>query len=224
MKTITTTLNKLFIAMLSFVTMFVCAFTFPMHKDSAWAETENKISDESIAAFVEAALGDLVLTPGGAPICFLVDRQVFTEAETSFAITQTTILSDLNDSAFMQALARDFAEKLGITIIDIGSPIDVTTIFDLINLNIIINIGGRQYINVITGVYSSAISNYSSLCGWHDYVTDTTSIYGMIVFEHTAQFYNLLVDVQRNHTGNMRAYALDHDGMGNSGGLNVTIL
>lgn len=224
MKTMKATFNKILIAGLSLVMALVCMFTVPVRKASASTETENEISDERITSFVETVFADLVLVPDGNPLCLLVDGQFFTRAETSFNITSTTTLSDINDSAFIQSLAMVFADKLGITVVSTGSPIDVTFIFNSINMNIIIHIGEKEYINVITNNYHGLIINYGNLYDWNDYVTDTTSIYGMIVFPRVASYYSLLLSTQNNHMGNMYAYALSRNGSVSSGNLNVTIL
>ena len=135
MKTMKATFNKILIAGLSLVMALVCMFTVPVRKASASTETENTIPDAEIAAFVEQdSVAELVLGEGGDPLCFLVDGQFFTQAETSFNITPTTTLSDLNDSAFMQALARVLADRMGIIISPSNEPIDVTGIFNLVNI------------------------------------------------------------------------------------------
>ena len=224
MKTMKATFNKILIAGLSLVMALVCMFTVPVRKASASTETENEISDERITSFVETVFADLVLVPDGDPLCLLVDGQFFTRAETSFNITSTTTLSDLNDSAFMQTVARVFAEKLDITIVETGLPIDVSFIFGEINMNIIIHIGIREYINVTTNTYHASLINYANLYDWNDYVTDITTVYGMIVFPSENAYYRLLLSTQNNHMGNMYAYALSRNGAGNTGNLNVTIL
>ena len=222
MKTMKATFNKILIAGLSLVMALVCMFTVPVRKASASTETENTIPDAVIAAFIETAFAELVLGEGGDPLCLLVDGQFFTQAETSFNIMSTTTLSDLNDSAFMQAVARVLADRMEIIISPSNEPIDVTGIFNLVDMQIIIHDVSQYYLNVTTGAYYSQLSNYNRL---QQYIADVPSmtIYGLIVFTPLAPFYNFLSNVQTYHTGTMYAHALDVDGAGNSGSLNVTI-
>ena len=217
--------KKFFIATLSFVMMIACAFTFTTYKASASTNDNNTgISADTISAFTQDSIDDIEFGEDGDPLCFLLDHQLFTSATNSISITSNTTLSDINDSPVIQTMAKDFAEKLGITISDPDAIIDAESIFDLINMNIIIHVSNRAYRNVTTGVYSNNINTYSALSNWNNYVTGSTVIYAMIVFEPVTTFYNLLTSVQNGHLGSMYAYALDYDGVGNNGSLNVTIV
>lgn len=224
MKTIKTKLNKFFIAMLSFVTLFVCAFTFPMHKASASAETNNDpIPEGVLMAYTAYVIQDIQFTEDGDPMCFLLDSQLFERAENPIDITPSTTLNDINASPVIQTMAQDFAEKLGIIAPHSeNDSIDAQSIFAEINMNIIIHVSNRIYVDVTTG-NSRQINNYEDLSNWAFYDASSTAIYAMMVFQTPAAFYNLLVNTQRNHSGFMAAYALDWDDVGNSGSLNVSI-
>lgn len=222
MKTLKTTFNKILVAALSFLIALTCVFAIPTYKASADTQTENTGFSETIAAFLEAVFADLVLVENGDPLCLLVDYQFFTRETPGFTITSTTTLSDINNSGFIQALARVFAEKIENIVPYSTEPIDPQQIFDQINMNLIIHVGSTNYRNVTTNEYYTRVSNYSSLESCIGDLSDTT-IYGLIVFEPITQFYNFLVNVQARHTGTMYAHALDRDGVGNSGGLNATV-
>ncbi|MBQ8319813.1 MAG: hypothetical protein IJX81_02940 [Clostridia bacterium] len=225
MKTMKTTLNKFFITMLSFAMLLVCAFTFPARKASADVNEDfPTIPDDVITAYTEDAVGDLQFTEGGDPICFLLDDLLFTKAETPFAITANTTLSNINNSAVIQAMAKDFAEKLGISVPEVRTIIDAATVFNQINMDIIIHFGENTYINVITGATSNQISNYSRLSNWNGYVTSSTAIYAMVVFQNSVEdFYSLLLNVQRNHTGYMQVDGLSYNSIMNPGSLAATV-
>ena len=194
-----------------------------MHKASASAETNNGgIPEEVLIAFTRYVVQDIQLTEGGDPMCFLLDSQLFEEADNPIDITPSTTLSDISASPVIQTMAQDFADKLGI----IAAPsendsIDAQSIFAEINMNITIHVSNRIYVDVTTG-NSREIRNYDDLSNWGFYVTPSTAIYAMMVFQTPATFYNLLVNTQRNHSGFMAAYALNN-GAANSGSLNVSV-
>ena len=226
MKTMTRTLNKLFITMLSFVTMFVCAFTFPMHKASASTTVNDEpIPDEVLVAFMENVMEDIQLVEGGDPFCFLFDYRFFENAVSHFDIDASTMLSDINDSPIIQAMAWKFAELLGIDsyIVTINGIIsNVEPIFNQINMNIIIHYSLRMCVNVMTGE-STHSDQYFQLSSWNDYVTPSTSIYAMLVLPRDgSNYYSLLLSTQEQHSGPLHIYAYTERNI-NSGLLNATV-
>ena len=223
-KNMTKLFKKFFIATLSFVMMIACAFTFTTYKASASTNDDVVLSNEEVSAFVAEALEELSLSEDGDHICFIVDGRFFTNTLISYSLNSTTTLSDLNNSAFIQQMAKTLAAKIQMDIEDetnVNNMVDASAVFAEINMDILIHISGTSYVNIITQG-SHSLSSGSALAR-KSFMTPDSCIYGMIIFEPITAFYNFLVSTQSAFS-DTEYYAKVVTSNQNPGSLNVSMI
>ena len=207
--------KKFFIATLSFVMMIACAFTFTTYKASASTNADvpaRTFSQSEISDFA-AATGRRIASQYSGPSCLILDSQLF--LVNNINITQNSTLNNIVFSDFLCGFAYAFGFAAGIIQDVDDTSILIEEILDEAELQIVVHVSDRTYVNLTTGEHSTTVTDsnfYNRLLDGNTY-----DLYGAIVWETYSQFYSLLYNLQASNYFSIYTFPKDEINFGTSG-------